>query len=156
MEDMTWDIGDTGFLMGLSPRVPRVIAENLPGYLETLLGRNGLERGDVEFWAIHPGGRAIVEKTQEMLGLPDEAVQDSLEVLRLHGNMSSPTILFVLKRFLDRHETLRARGLDGLEAGVAMAFGPGLSLDGAMIRRVVQNVDAPAARKSEIPDAALV
>lgn len=130
MEDMTWDLGDTGFLMGLSPRVPAVIARHLPAYLGTLLGRHGLAQDDVDFWAIHPGGRAIVEKAQQVLDLPDRAVHDSLEVLREHGNMSSPTILFVLKRFLDRlHE-------DSLETGVAMAFGPGLTLEGALWQRV--------------------
>jgi alpha-pyrone synthase len=128
MRDMTWDIGDTGFLMGLSSRVPQVIADNLPAYVETLLHRNGLTPEDVGFWAIHPGGRAIVEKTQQVLGLADEDVFDSLEVLRLHGNMSSPTILFILKRFLDRY-----RG-GSPTSGVAMAFGPGLTLEGAVFR----------------------
>jgi alpha-pyrone synthase len=132
MEDMTWDIGDTGFLMGLSSRVPGVIARNLPAYLDALLGRNGLAVEDVDFWAIHPGGRAIVEQARDVLGLSDEAVHDSLEVLRLHGNMSSPTILFVLKRFLDRHPTV----LDGFRHGVALAFGPGLTLEGCLWRRV--------------------
>lgn len=136
MGDMTWEIGDTGFLMGLSPRVPGVIARHLPGYLDTLLGRNGLGQEDVGFWAIHPGGRAIVEKAQEVLGLTDEAVHDSFEVLRLNGNMSSPTILFILRRFLERHEALRAAGEEGLANGVAMAFGPGLTLEGCLWQRV--------------------
>ncbi len=136
MDAMTWEIGDTGFLMGLSSRVPDVIARNLPGYLDALLGRHDLAPADVDFWAIHPGGRAIVEKAQEILGLDADAVLDSLEVLRLHGNMSSPTILFVLKRILDRHRAARAAGHDGYDHGVAMAFGPGLTLEGCLWRRV--------------------
>ncbi len=128
MDDMTWDVGDTGFLMGLSSRVPSVIANHLPAYLEDLLGPRKLTAGDVDFWAIHPGGRAIVDKAQEILDLTDQAVFDSLEVLRLHGNMSSPTILFVLKRFLERRETLGT--------GVALAFGPGLTIEGALFERV--------------------
>lgn len=136
MDHMTWDIGNAGFLMGLSPRVPDVIARHLPVYLEELLCRNGLSLEDVDFWAIHPGGRAIVEKAQDVLDLPGEAVHDSFEVLRLHGNMSSPTILFILKRFLDRHRAARARGRPGLRNGVAMAFGPGLTLEGALFRQV--------------------
>lgn len=131
MEDMTWEIGDTGFLMGLSSQVPRVIARHLPAYLETLLGQNGMQPADVDFWAIHPGGRAIVEQAQQVLGLSDEEVHDSLEVLRLHGNMSSPTILFVLKRFLTQHREEETRG-----PGVALAFGPGLTLEGALFKRV--------------------
>ena len=132
---MTWDVGDAGFLMGLSPQVPSVIARCLEPYLDALLGRNELTNDDVDFWAIHPGGRSIVEKAQDVLDLSDEAVRDSLEVLRLHGNMSSPTILFVLKRFLDRFQK-EANGRQGIErkTGVALAFGPGLTLEGCLLR----------------------
>ena len=128
MEDMTWDIGDTGFLMGLSSRVPDVIADHLPAYLDRLLCSHELTPSDIGFWAIHPGGRAVVEKAGDVLDLSDAAVRDSLEVLRLHGNMSSPTILFVLKRILERK--------DQPGPGVAMAFGPGLTIEGALFRRV--------------------
>ncbi|GIV58710.1 MAG: chalcone synthase [Rhodothermaceae bacterium] len=134
MDHMTWEVGDTGFRMGLSPRVPEVLARHLPGFVTDLLAPHGLTAADVDFWAIHPGGRAIVERAQAVLGLPDEAVHDSLEVLRLHGNMSSPTILFVLKRLLDRHAAARARGEAGYRTGVAMAFGPGLTLEGCLWR----------------------
>ncbi|HET6568757.1 MAG TPA: type III polyketide synthase [Rhodothermales bacterium] len=142
MGDMTWELGDTGFMMGLSSRVPSVIAKNLPAYLDTLLSGNDLDLGDVDFWAIHPGGRAIVEKARDVLGLPSSAVHDSLEVLRLHGNMSSPTILFVLKRFLDRHRQSGYNGHVGLKNGVALAFGPGLTLEGALLRRAPFYVSA--------------
>jgi predicted naringenin-chalcone synthase len=133
MEDMTWAIGDTGFKMGLSSRVPDVVGENLPGYVDRLLSPHQLTQEDVDFWAIHPGGRRIVEGAREALGLPEAAVDDSLAVLRRYGNMSSPTILFVLKRILER----RAEG-DGAppEHGVAMAFGPGLTIEGALFQRV--------------------
>lgn len=136
MDAMTWDIGDTGFLMGLSSRVPDVLAEHLPSYLRCLLEPHALDVGAIDFWAIHPGGRAIVERAQEVIGLADADVHDSLDVLRQHGNMSSPTILFVLKRFLDRHQAAQANGQRSLEHGVAMAFGPGLTIEGALFRRV--------------------
>ncbi|NBB74894.1 MAG: type III polyketide synthase [Bacteroidetes bacterium] len=136
MDAMTWDIGDTGFLMGLSSRVPDVIAEHLPRYLDGLLRPHGLSDRDMDFWAIHPGGRAIVEKARDVMALDEAAVRDSLEVLRLHGNMSSPTILFVLKRILDQHRAAQADGSSSLEHGVAMAFGPGLTIEGALFRRV--------------------
>jgi predicted naringenin-chalcone synthase len=138
---MTWDIGDTGFQMGLSSRVPNVIAKHLPGYIDGLLGDNDLSRDDVDFWAIHPGGRAIVEKAQDVLNLPDQDVGHSLEVLRQHGNMSSPTILFVLKRIMEaRAAAMSGDGAapvtDGTapDHGVAMAFGPGLTIEGALFR----------------------
>lgn len=127
MGDMTWDVGDTGFLMGLSSRVPSVIAEHLPAYLDDLLAPHGLAIGDVDFWAIHPGGRAIVDKAKEILDLSDAAVHDSLEVLRMHGNMSSPTILFVLKRLME--------STGDAATGVALAFGPGLTIEGALFGR---------------------
>jgi predicted naringenin-chalcone synthase len=135
MEEMTWEIGDTGFLMGLTSRVPKLIAGHLPGYVRALL-QDEAGVADVDFWAIHPGGRAIVEQAQETLGLSDEQVADSFDVLRRHGNMSSPTVLFILQRFLERHQQARAAGEEGFEQGVAMAFGPGLTLEGARFERV--------------------
>lgn len=137
LDHMSWEIGDRGFLMGLSPRVPRVIAQHLPGYLDALLGRNGLTPDALDFWAIHPGGRAIVEKAQAVMGLSDAQVHDSFEVLRQYGNMSSPTILFILQRFLEQHRAAQASGDSGFESGVAMAFGPGLTLEGCLWRQVV-------------------
>lgn len=136
MEHMTWDVGNTGFLMGLSSRVPRVIADNVSAHVEALLKTQQLSHEDVDFWAIHPGGRAIVEKARDVLGLPDAAVHDSLEVLRQYGNMSSPTVLFVLQRFLKRHQARRAAGKAGVGTGVALAFGPGLTLEGALFQEV--------------------
>ncbi len=131
---MTWDIGDTGFLMGLSARVPAVIGQSVAPFVDELLTRNSLGRDDVDFWAIHPGGRAIVERAQQELGLRDDQVADSLEVLRLNGNMSSPTILFVLERLL----AARSNAETGTHpnTAVAMAFGPGLTLEGCLFREV--------------------
>ena len=133
MEDMTWAIGDTGFKMGLSSRVPDVVGDNLPSYVENLLDPHDLRPDDLDFWAVHPGGRRIVEGAQDALDLSDDDVADSLAVLRDYGNMSSPTILFVLKRILERG----AQG-DGAppDRGVAMAFGPGLTTEGALFERV--------------------
>lgn len=136
LDHMTWDLGSTGFKMSLSPKVPSVLARHLPAYVEQLLDDTGVTRDAVDFWAIHPGGRAIVEQAQGVLDLPDQAVEDSLEVLRLHGNMSSPTILFVLKRLLDRQDLSRANGEQGYSTGIAMAFGPGLTLEGALFQTV--------------------
>ena len=130
--DTTWDIGDTGFAMTLSSRVPRVIARHAPTYVRDLTAAGGLTPDDLTFWAIHPGGRAIVEHAAEALALPDGATDDSLAILREYGNMSSPTILFVLQRVLDRHRAALAAGEPGEAAGIAMAFGPGLTIEGAL------------------------
>ncbi len=136
LDYMTWDIGDAGFEMGLSPRVPEVIGQHAPGLVDRLLRARGRERSEIDFWAIHPGGRAIVDRAVASLELTADDVFDSLEVLRLNGNMSSPTILFVLKRFLDRHNAMRVSGEDGYQLGVAMGFGPGLTLEGCLLERV--------------------
>ncbi len=132
---MNWTIGDTGFLMGLSPKVPDAVIHHLPKSLETFLSRHHLTQNAIDFWAIHPGGRSIVEKIQVALGLSDTLVQDSFEVLRHYGNMSSPTVLFILKRFLERHR----RGLvgeRGFRHGMALAFGPGLSIEGCLFEKI--------------------
>lgn len=133
-EAMTWTIGDTGFQMGLSSRVPDVIATHLPAYTDALLSAHSQTPADVDFWAIHPGGRRIVERAKDVLGLTDADVAASLSVLRDYGNMSSPTILFVLKRLLDTRPTNGAAA--DPTSGVAMAFGPGLTIEGAFFRRV--------------------
>ncbi len=133
MEDMTWAIGDTGFKMGLSSRVPDVVQENLPSYVENLLSPHELTSDDLDFWAIHPGGRRIVEGARKALALTKGDVADSLAILRDYGNMSSPTILFVLKRILERGAEEDAARPD---QGVAMAFGPGLTIEGALFQRV--------------------
>jgi alpha-pyrone synthase len=124
MGDMTWAVGDTGFMMGLSSRVPSIISKRLPEFVERLAKPIGGSE-NVGIWAIHPGGRAIVDKAQEVLQLDDADVRHSLAVLRDYGNMSSPTILFVLKRVMEDGVS------NGRPGALAMAFGPGLTLEGA-------------------------
>lgn len=126
LDYMTWDLGNTGFNMGLSRKVPDVISGMLPDYIESLLGMTDLARSDIDFWAVHPGGRAVVEKAAETLSLSEEDTFDSYETLRLHGNMSSPTILFIMERKLQQ--------LSQLRNGVALAFGPGLTIEGCLLR----------------------
>lgn len=124
-DHMTWDVTDLGFAMGLSPKVPDVLAVHARPVVEELLGRNGLEVADVEGWAVHPGGRRIVEVVGEALGLSQDQVAPSFAVLDEVGNCSSATVLLVLERLV------------GKPGGwvVAMAFGPGLTLCATLLRR---------------------
>jgi predicted naringenin-chalcone synthase len=127
LDAMSWELGDTGFIMGLSPKVPEIIAATLPGFVETLCQSQGVVVGDIGFWAVHPGGRQILDKTIETLGLPPAALADSYAVLREYGNMSSPTILFILQRILEQRESLAG------QCGVALAFGPGITTEGCVL-----------------------
>ena len=135
---MTWTIGDTGFLMGLSPKVPGVIAEYLPPFLQDFLAKHQLNPEMIDGWAIHPGGRKIVETIQALFSLADPLVHDSFEILRLYGNMSSPTILFILQRLLARHHTGLTEG-KGLNQIVSLAFGPGLTMESCLWQRLGAN-----------------
>ncbi len=126
---MTWDVTDQGFRMGLSPRVPSVLARHARPVVTSLLGRHGLTIPDVAGWAVHPGGPRIVEVVGEQLGLTEADLAASYDVLRDHGNCSSATVLLVLDR-LRRRRALR-RG----EAVVALAFGPGLTLYAVLLRQ---------------------
>lgn len=120
---MTWTIGDHGFEMTLSKKVPRLIAQHLRPWLETWLGKHGLRLGDVASWAVHPGGPKIVGAVEEALTLPRSATQVSHDILANYGNMSSPTVLFILDR-------LRQAG--AARPCVALAFGPGLAAEVAL------------------------
>ncbi|WP_170210553.1 type III polyketide synthase [Saccharopolyspora antimicrobica] len=127
LDQMTWDITDLGFRMGLSPRVPDVLARHLGAVIGDLLDRNGLGLADVAGWAVHPGGPRILDTVEETLGLPATALRSSREVLAEHGNCSSATLLLVLRKLIGGE--LRGGG-----HVVAMAFGPGLTLYAALLR----------------------
>lgn len=123
-ELMSWRIGDHGFQMQLSPQVPRVIRENLRPWLSQHLQRHGLMIDDIRGWAIHPGGPKILTACADALGLDHAHLEPPQRVLADYGNMSSPTVLFVVNE-------LRKRG-DWLPC-VMLAFGPGLSIEAAVL-----------------------
>ena len=117
-DQITWRIGRTGFDMKLAGGVPSTIAALLPRHLPEILGGAAAEA--ILHWAIHPGGRSVLDAIERALPLAPERLADSRDVLRRYGNMSSATVLFVLKEMLTR----RVRG-----PGCAMAFGPGLAIE---------------------------
>jgi alpha-pyrone synthase len=133
---MSWTIGNTGFLMNLSSEVPKAIVQHLPSYLNTFLARNDVSESAIDFWAIHPGGRQIVDQIRLLLNLNDAQVADSYAVLQQYGNMSSCTILFILARLLTQHQAAQSRSQTGFERGIAMAFGPGLTIEGCLFQQV--------------------
>lgn len=129
---MAWNIGDEGFEMILGSYVPHIIDDHITDALEPLLGADTVLAGrphrEVEHWAIHPGGRSILDKVQARLDLADEQLVASRETLRDYGNMSSATVMFVLKHIM------HSSGEPG-ERICAMAFGPGLTVESALLTR---------------------
>ena len=121
--DSAWTVGDRGFEMTLSRRVPGKIAAHLRPWLESWLAEHGLALADVGSWAVHPGGPKIVSAVEEALALTPEALAPSRAVFRDYGNMSSPTVLFILKRL---------RGSNAPRPCVALGFGPGLVAEAAL------------------------
>jgi len=124
-ELMAWRIGNHGFEISLSARVPGVIESALAPWLDGWLASQGLARGDIATWAIHPGGPRILESVAAATGIGRDAYAISQEVLGEFGNMSSPTILFILER-------LRKRGAP--RPCLALGFGPGLAVEAALFR----------------------
>jgi len=120
---MVWQIGNHGFALQLSPQVPKHLAQIAPAALSHLCSQN-----ELKFWAIHPGGPAIVDQLAEVFNLAPAEVAASRAVLRQFGNVSSATILFVLAEF---RAQLQQRSSP--QTGVAMAFGPGLVIEMARI-----------------------
>ena len=145
--DMAWTISDHGFEMVLSSYVPQIIGRSIEGALAPVLGTvdGGVDdpSGSIARWAIHPGGRSILDRVQATLGLDDEQLAPSREVLRTVGNMSSGTVLFILRSIL--HGASGGDGDGEGDAGTevdtdgervcAMAFGPGLTVESAMMTR---------------------
>lgn len=124
-KDMAWTIGDNGFEMILSTYVPDIIRENLNSVIQPLYEQYGLQTKDIDRWAIHPGGRSILDKVEETLELHPEQIDASRKVLANYGNMSSATVLFVMD------ELLRADLPSGKNI-IGMAFGPGLTIESGL------------------------
>jgi predicted naringenin-chalcone synthase len=121
--EMTWTAGDAGFEMRLTPEVPRIVGREIAGVVDDVFGGVGA----VDAWAVHPGGRSILDRVAGGLGLASDALDASRAVLRTHGNMSSATLLFILRDLL-----ADADRPDGQRIG-AVAFGPGLTVETAAL-----------------------
>jgi predicted naringenin-chalcone synthase len=127
-EHMAFHVTDHGFQMELSSYVPALLGAAVEEFIDTLLARNGLVRADVRFWGVHPGGLKIMEHIEKRLGLNADDMRFSRAVLRQYGNMSSPTVLFVLDEIQQKGNPLPG------DAVVLMAFGPGLTMESALLR----------------------
>ncbi|MEM8523338.1 MAG: type III polyketide synthase [Bacteroidota bacterium] len=126
--EMAWTINDFGFEMKLTAMVPEFIRSGIKELTDRLLSNINLGISDVDYFAIHPGGKKILRVIEEELGIERTANRFAHEVLREYGNMSSPTILFVLKNLLKQ---LSSR--DQGKKVLSFAFGPGLTLESMLL-----------------------
>lgn len=139
-DDMAWSIGNNGFDMVLSNYVPHIIEENIAQAIRPLFADQPTNRvgyRSVAEWAIHPGGRGILDRVQQALALSDDQLAPSRAVLRNYGNMSSATVLFILKDLLAGDEASGAGTAGSDDRVCAMAFGPGLTVESGLFRREI-------------------
>jgi predicted naringenin-chalcone synthase len=120
-KDMAWELSSSGFLMTLSGYVPELIEEDFLEVVTRSLKNSSLQLADIDSWCIHPGGKRILQAIEHSLGLSKEQLASSYQVLNQYGNMSSATILFVLKELLSSSQSRKNI--------FASAFGPGLTME---------------------------
>lgn len=126
--DMAWTIGDQGFEMKLSTYVPDLIRKGIGKLTSALLAANLLDLGDISYFAIHPGGKKILEAIESELGLTKNDNRHAYHVLKNYGNMSSPTVVFVLKEIWNN-----LNNEDDRKRILSFGFGPGLTLESLIL-----------------------
>jgi predicted naringenin-chalcone synthase len=121
-KDMAWELSHRGFIITLSSYIPDLIEQDIAALVKEATQHSGLSVNDITHWCVHPGGKKIVSAIQKQLGLKDDDMRFSKSILSRYGNMSSPTVLFVLKEILD--------SVDDTPANIfGVAFGPGLTME---------------------------
>ena len=122
-KDMSWELSSTGFLMTLSGYVPELIEEDFDSLVNKATTHAGINKNQVNHWCVHPGGKRILDAIGHSLGFLNDELLSCYEILRQYGNMSSPTILFVLKKIMSQ---LKYRNKENI---FGAAFGPGLTME---------------------------
>lgn len=124
-KDMAWELSSTGFLMTLSSYIPELLEEDFATFANRALAKTGLSKQDITHWCFHPGGRKILESVQKTMSLNNDDLQTSYDVLKNYGNMSSPSVLFILKKTVSSLSYDHNRK----ERIFCAAFGPGLTME---------------------------
>lgn len=130
---LRWDIGDHGFEMILSSDIGDRIESALSNWLSQWLQQRDLSLAEIDFWAVHPGGPKIISSVQSSLNLSEQQLSVSLDVLRRYGNMSSPTVLFILEEFRKAISKSTARSTTDPRHALVVAFGPGMVAEIALL-----------------------
>ncbi len=129
-KDMTWEISSTGFLMTLSGYIPELIEQDFEPLVQRAVAGTGFQKNDIRHWCIHPGGKKILEAVGSSLSLPKDDLRHSYSIMQHYGNMSSPTILFVLEKILNELKASPETAGDRPPQPVfGAAFGPGLTME---------------------------
>jgi len=129
-DQMVWFAGDNGLQLRLSQDLPDTLAASLPEFVKNLLREHDMSIEDVDHWVVHPGGPQILDSVQRSLGLAGDALDASRSVFRRFGNMSSPTVFFILRELIQSGAVGRA---------VALAFGPGLTIELVLFELAASN-----------------
>lgn len=124
-EHMSWQLSSSGFLMTLSGYVPELIERDFNNLFHNALQKAGMTEDDISYYCIHPGGKRILSSIEKITSITPSGLQYSYRVLKDYGNMSSPTILFVLKEILEAIGNKKETGINIFGA----AFGPGLTME---------------------------
>jgi len=128
LDVMGWDVVDNGFRVLFSRDIPAIVKNLVKPNIDEILGKNGLGLTDIEYFVTHPGGMKVIKAYEESLGLNNDTFKYSYKVLTDHGNMSSPSVLFVLKEFFDNNEFIKDK------YGILSALGPGFSSELVLFR----------------------
>ena len=121
LDVMGWEVVENGFKAIFSKHIPTIVRDKVRPNINELTAAHGLTLGDLKHFIVHPGGPKVLKEYEESLGLSEGTFEHSRRVLSEHGNMSSPTVLYVLKEFMDRDKP--APG----EYGIVSALGPGFT-----------------------------
>ncbi len=129
-QDMAWQVGDLGFEMTLTSYIPKLVKAGIKALIDKLLQNAGLNAHEISLYAMHPGGKAILEAIEKALEISEEENKYAYSVLKNYGNMSSCTVLFVLEEILKDSKNQKGQNI------LSCAFGPGLTLE-SMILAIV-------------------
>ncbi|WP_117881417.1 type III polyketide synthase [Aureibaculum luteum] len=124
---MGFKLRNSGLQMILDKSVPETIANHFPAIVHPFLERNKLKIEDVDHLIFHPGGKKIVQTVEELFGTLGKNIDDTKDVLKQYGNMSSATVLYVLERFMDKK-------LPKGDIGLMLSFGPGFSAQRVLLK----------------------
>ncbi|HMK18116.1 MAG TPA: type III polyketide synthase [Chitinophagaceae bacterium] len=122
-QEMVWELSSTGFLLNLSGYIPDLIEENFNSFVSEVLKGTALKKEDITHWCLHPGGKKVLQAVHNSLQFTNGQLQNSYDVLSEYGNMSSPTILFVLNKIRQNFKRDQNNKIFGA------AFGPGLTME---------------------------